>query len=94
FEKIEDFEVIRPFWFRVVGLGIIRPYTGTEDAKADSDLEHHGPKEALYGIRRPNEVKRQLIEIILERDQWDKQMVELLEDQKKQKAKPAPEPAP
>lgn len=94
FEKIEDFEIVRPFWFRVVGLGIIRPYTGTEDAKADNNLEHHGPKEAMYGIRKPNEVKRQLIEIILERDQWDKQMVELLEDQKKQRAKPAPAPEP
>ncbi len=96
FEKIEDFEIVRPFWFRLVGLGIIRPYTGTEDAKADSNLEFHGPKEAMYGIRRPNEVKRQLIEIILERDQWDKQMVELLEEQKTQRAKPkaAPEPEP
>jgi len=94
FEKIEDFEVIRTFWFRMVGLGTIRPYTGTEDAKADDDLSFHGPKEAMYGIRKPNEVKRQLIEIILERDQWDKQMVDLLEDQKKQLAQPAPKQAP
>ena len=94
FEKIEDFEIVRPFWFRLVGLGIIRPYTGTEDAKADRNLEFHGPKEAMYGIRRPNEVKRQLIEIILERDQWDKQMVDLLEEQKTQKAKPRPAPEP
>ena len=94
FEKIEDFEVIRSFWFRMAGLGTIRPYTGTEDAKADSNIDFHGPKEALYGIHKPNEVKRQLIEIILERDQWDKQMVDLLEDQKKQQAKPAPAQAP
>lgn len=94
FEKIEDFEIVRPFFFRLVGLGIIRPYTGTEDAKADNNLEFHGPKEAMYGIRKPNEVKRQLIEIILERDQWDKQMVELLEDQKAQKAQPKPKPEP
>ena len=95
FEKIEDFEILRPLWFRIVGLGIIRPYTGTEDAKADEDLEFHGPKEALYGIRKPNEVKRQLIEIILERDQWDKQMVDLLEEQKRKRdAGPAPGPRP
>lgn len=95
FEKIEDFEVIRTFWFRLAGLGTIRPYTGTEDAKADSDLGFHGPHEALYGIRKPNEVKRQLIEIILERDQRDKQMVDLLEEQKKQQTRPpAPAKAP
>lgn len=95
FEKIEDFEIIRPFWFRLVGLGVIRPYTGSEDAKADSDREHHGPMEAMYGIPKPNEVKRQLIEIILERDDRDRQMVDLLEDQKKQKPKPsAPVKAP
>ena len=95
FEKIEDFEVIRPLSFRIVGLGTIRPYTGTEDAKADANLEFHGPHEAIYGIRKPNEVKRQLIEIILERDQWDKQMVDLLKDQKKERAKPpAPKEAP
>jgi hypothetical protein len=89
FEKIEDFEIIRPFSWRLVGLGTIRPYTGTEDAKADGNLEFHGPKEAMYGIRDPNGVKKQLIQIILERDQWDKQMVDLLEDQKKARAKPA-----
>jgi hypothetical protein len=95
FEKIEDFEIIRPFSWRIVGLGTIRPYTGTEDAKADKDLGFHGPKEAMYGIRNPNKVKRQLIEIILERDQWDKQMVDLLEDQKKQRDKsPTPSKAP
>ncbi|MCJ2539889.1 MAG: PH domain-containing protein [Candidatus Thermoplasmatota archaeon] len=95
FEKIEDFEVIRSLPFRIAGLGTIRPYTGTEDAKADANLGFHGPHEAIYGVRKPNEVKRQLIEIILERDQWDKQMVDLLEDQKKQRAKPpAPAKAP
>lgn len=94
FEKIEDFEIVRPFIWRLAGLGTIRPYTGTEDAKADSNIGFHGPKEAMYGIRKPNEVKRQLIEIILERDQWDKQMVDLLEDQKKQKAAPAPKDEP
>ena len=94
FEKIEDFEIVRPFIWRIAGLGTIRPYTGTEDAKADANLGFHGPKEAMYGVRKPNEVKRQLIEIILERDQWDKQMVDLLEDQKKQLAKPAPTQAP
>jgi hypothetical protein len=94
FEKIEDFEIVRSLWFRLAGLGVIRPYTGSEDAKVDENRDFHGPKEALYGIRRPNEVKRQLIEIILERDQWDKQMVELLEDQKKEAASPAPKATP
>jgi len=99
FEKIEDFEVVRPFTWRIVGLGTIRPYTGTEDAKADSDRSFHGPKEALYGIRKPNDVKRQLIEIILERDQWDKQIVEALQQQTNgpapaEAASPSPEPEP
>lgn len=99
FEKIEDFEVVRPFIWRLANLGTIRPYTGTEDAKADSDRSFHGPKEALYGIRKPNDVKRQLIEIILERDQWDKQVVDILQQQAEAPAQPAtpppePEPAP
>jgi hypothetical protein len=95
FEKIEDFEIVRPLSFRMVGLGIIRPYTGTEDAKTDNNRDFHGPHEALYGVRRPNDVKRQLIEIILERDQWDKQVVDLLEEQKTaQKKAPAPAPGP
>ncbi|UCC92541.1 MAG: PH domain-containing protein [Thermoplasmata archaeon] len=92
FEKIEDFEVIRPFSWRIVGLGTIRPYTGTEDAKADKNIDFHGPKEAIYGVRHPNEVKKQLIQIILERDQWDKQMVDLLEEQKRAREQPAKAP--
>jgi len=89
FEKIEDFKIVRSFIFRIFGLGTVRAYTGTEDGKADDNREFDGPKEALYGIRKPNEVKQMLIEIVLERDQYDERMVEMLEE--KREPKPAPE---
>ncbi len=97
FEKIEDFKVIRSFVFRIFGLGTIRAYTGTEDGKADADRDFDGPKEALYGIRKPTQVKQMLIEIVLERDQYDERMVEMLEEKRdprpaQEEPTPTPEP--
>lgn len=97
FEKIEDFKVTRSFIFRIFGLGTIRAYTGTEDGKVDENRAFDGPKEALYGIRKPTQVKQMLIEIVLERDQYDERMVEMLEEKREPKPAPegpVPEPAP
>lgn len=79
FEKIEDFKIVRSLFFRLFGLGTIRVYTGTEDGKADPDRTFDGPDEALYGIRKPAEVKQKLVEIILEKDRYAQRMVDILE---------------
>jgi len=95
FEKIEDFKIVRSFVARIFGLGTIRAYTGTEDGRADDDRAYDGPKEALYGIRKPTEVKQMLIEIVLERDQSDDRILEVLKEKKEAKpAEEAPAPVP
>ena len=99
YEKVEDFKVVRSLSYRLLGLGTIRAYTGTEDGKHDPDREVDSPKECLYGIRKPVEVKQMLIEIVLERDQHSEQMINILEERTDAQTKepepvPEPEPAP
>jgi hypothetical protein len=68
FEKIEDWKIARSFIWRILGVGTIRPYTGTEDGKADLNREFDAPDECLYGIKNPEGIKRQLVDLVLERD--------------------------
>jgi hypothetical protein len=69
FEKIEDWKIDRPLLWRIFGVGTIRPYTGTEDGKADADRSFDAPDECMYGIRHPQGVKKLLVDLVLERDQ-------------------------
>ncbi len=68
FEKIEDWKIARSFIWRLLGVGTIRPYTGTEDGKADADRGFDAPDECMYGIKNPEGVKRLLVDLVLERD--------------------------
>lgn len=68
FEKIEDWKVSRTLLWRILGVGTIRPYTGTEDGKVDPNRGVDTPDECLYGISNPERVRRLLVDLILERD--------------------------
>jgi len=68
FEKIEDWKVTRSLLWRVLGVGTIRPYTGTEDGKYDANRGFDSPDECLFGISNPERVRRLLVDLILERD--------------------------
>jgi hypothetical protein len=69
FEKIEDWKVQRPLAWRILGVGTIRPYTGTEDGKFDTNRSFDAPDECMYGIKDPEGVKKLLVDLVLERDQ-------------------------
>lgn len=68
FEKIEDWKISRSFIWRILGIGTIRPYTGTEDGKADPDRAFDSPDECMFGIRDPERVRRDLVDLILAHD--------------------------
>ncbi len=68
FEKIEDWKVSRSLTWRLFGIGTIRPYTGTEDGKYDANRGFDSPDECLFGISDPERVRRQLVDLVLERD--------------------------
>jgi hypothetical protein len=68
FEKIEDWKIVRPLTWRLMRVGTIRPYTGTEDGKYDANLSFDAPDECLYGVKRPDRVKQLLVDLMLERD--------------------------
>ncbi len=68
FEKIEDWKIVRPLVWRLLRVGTIRPYTGTEDGKYDPSLAFDSPDECLYGVKRPDRVKQLLVDLMLERD--------------------------
>ena len=69
FEKIEDWKIERPLLWRILGVGTIRPYTGTEDGKFDQNRSFDAPDECMYGIKNPEGVKKLLVDLVLERDQ-------------------------
>ena len=85
FEKIEDWKVSRTLLWRVLGVGTIRPYTGTEDGKVDPNRGVDTPDECLYGISNPERVRRLLVDLILERDRRGTEPTT---------ARPAAQPAP
>jgi hypothetical protein len=102
FEKIEDWKITRSLSWRILGVGTIRPYTGTEDGKADLNRAFDAPDECLYGIWDPENIKKLLVDLVLERDQI-RGTVEtpVVEVPKKKKGRepeiavePAPEPVP
>ena len=85
FEKIEDWKVSRTLLWRVLGVGTIRPYTGTEDGKYDANRGFDSPDECLFGISDPERVRRLLVDLILERDRRSTETAT---------TRPAVEPAP
>jgi hypothetical protein len=68
FEKIEDWKITRSFIWRMLGIGTIRPYTGTEDGKFDPNRAFDSPDECLFGIKDPERVRRDLVDLILSHD--------------------------
>lgn len=94
FEKIEDWKISRPLAWRILGIGSIRPYVGTEDVKDDPDRGYDAPDECLFGIKDPEGVKRQLVDLVLERDQIPYAARAPRSEPKPAEAKREPRPAP
>jgi hypothetical protein len=70
FERIEDWKISRSFLWRLAGVGTVRAYTGTEDGKYDPNRPYDSPDEGLFGVKNPEDVKRTLVDLMIDRDRW------------------------
>jgi len=68
FERIEDWKIQRGLLWRILGIGTVRAYTGTEDGKYDPNRGYDSPDECLFGVKNPEGVKRILVDLMIERD--------------------------
>ena len=68
FERIEDWKIQRSFLWRLLGIGTVRAYTGTEDGKYDPNRGYDSPDECLFGVKNPEDVKRTLVDLMIDRD--------------------------
>jgi len=68
FERIEDWKIQRGLLWRILGIGTVRAYTGTEDGKVDPNRGYDSPDECMYGVKNPEDVKRTLVDLMIERD--------------------------
>jgi len=68
FERIEDWKIQRSFLWRLLGIGTVRAYTGTEDGKYDPNRSYDSPDECLFGVKNPEDVKRTLVDLMIDRD--------------------------
>jgi len=68
FERIEDWKIQRGLIWRILGIGTVRAYTGTEDGKFDPNRGYDSPDECMYGVKNPEGVKRILVDLMIERD--------------------------
>ena len=65
FSQIRDVEINRTRIQRMVGVGNVRPYTGTEENLVDLTPGYDSPDECFFGVRNPEYVKRLILEQML-----------------------------